>query len=100
MAMSPIDNDRLSRIISGDHTDGLTALMRKELSTAVFQAISKLKLGYRNVLALRCFEQMSYSEIAGVMDCSEVRVRVLVFRAQRSLKRQLSRRGFSKALFL
>ncbi len=100
MAMSAIDNDCLSRVMSSDHTDGLTTLMRKELSTAVLQAVSKLKLSYRNVLALRCFEQMSYSEIAGVMDCSEVRVRVLVFRAQRSLKHQLSRRGFSKALFL
>lgn len=100
MAMSAIDNDRLSRVMSSDHTNGLTALMRKELSTAVFQAMSELKLSYRNVLALRCFEQMSYSEIAAVMDCSELRVRVLVFRAKRSLKRQLSRHGFSKALFL
>ncbi|MCK4850007.1 MAG: RNA polymerase sigma factor [Phycisphaerae bacterium] len=100
MLMSAIHNDVLSRVMSSHHTDGLTALMRKELSTAVFQAISKLRLSYRNVLALRCFEQMSYSAIAAVMDCSEVRVRVLVFRAQRSLKRQLSQYGFSKTLFL
>ena len=93
MAMSAIDNDCLSRVMSSDHTDGLTALMRKELSNAVFQAVSKLKLSYRNVLALRCFEQMSYSEIAAVMDCGEVRVRVLVFRAKRSLKKELSKNG-------
>ncbi len=101
MPMSAIDNDVLSRVMSGDQADGLSSLMHKELSTAVFQAISTMKLSYRNVLALRCFEQMSYSQIAAVMNCSEIRVsRSLVFRAKRSLKRQLSRRGFSKALLL
>jgi len=51
-------------------------------------------------LVLRCFEQLSYAEIASLMDCKELGARVLFFRAKHSLKQQLARRGFSKTLLL
>jgi RNA polymerase sigma factor (sigma-70 family) len=35
--------------------EGLTELLRKELSEAVFKAMERLKLKHRNVLILRCF---------------------------------------------
>jgi ABC-type multidrug transport system fused ATPase/permease subunit len=62
--------------------------------------MARLKFAYRNVLILRCFEQLSYAEIAGLMGCKELRARVLFFRAKHSLKQQLARRGFSKTLLL
>ncbi len=42
--------------VSADFNDGLTELLRKELSDAVFMAMKRLKLKYRNILILRCFE--------------------------------------------
>jgi RNA polymerase sigma factor (sigma-70 family) len=99
--MSAVDREQfLSKCTSGDHCDGLQALMRKELSATIFEAMAKLRDRQRNVLVLRCFEQMPYSEIASIMNCSELTAQVLFFRAKRSLKRQLSRQGFDKGSLL
>lgn len=85
---------------AGKERDGLTHVMRRELSAAVFEAIGKLKLRHRNVLILRCYEQMPYAQIAGEMNCSELQVRALFFRAKHSLKRQLNQRGFKQKYLL
>ncbi|UCG57902.1 MAG: RNA polymerase sigma factor [Phycisphaerales bacterium] len=98
--MSALSRERLAECLSQNRDDGLNDAMRKELSEAIFRAIARLRIGYRNVLILRCFEQMSYAEIATVMECKELRARVLFFRAKHSLSRQLSQRGFSKAVLL
>jgi RNA polymerase sigma-70 factor (ECF subfamily) len=98
--MSTLDRKRLLKRIPKDFDDGLNSLIRKELSETILEAMTDLRLRHRSVLALRCFEQMPYSEIAPLMNCTELQVRVLFFRAKNSLKRQLSRNGFSKALLL
>ena len=98
--MSAFDKERLSKLKSSDYSEGLKSLISNELSEAIFESMGKLKLRHRNVLVLRCFEQRSYSEIASIMDCSEMAAQVLFFRAKRSLKRQLSKHGFGKGLLL
>lgn len=98
--ISALSKERLSKYLSEDRDDGLDRLMRRELSEAIVQAITRLRLTYRNVLMLRCFEQMSYAEIAGLIGCKELRARVLFFRAKHSLRRQLARQGYSKSLLL
>jgi len=98
--MSMLEKERLLQRALRCEGDGLKSLISKELSDAIFEAMGKLKLRHRNVLVLRCFEQMPYSEIAALMDCSEMATQVLFYRAKRSLKRQLSRRGFGKGLLL
>lgn len=79
---------------------GLSYVTRVELSEAVLRAMEKLKMEYRNVLILRCFESLSYAEIADVMDCKELHARVLFFRAKKSLGRQLARGGYGKECLL
>ena len=91
---------RLSECLSEDHEDGLNYAMRRELCEATVDAMARLQLTYRNVLSLRCFEQMSYAEIADALECKELRARVLFFRAKRCLTRQLVRRGFAKGLLV
>ncbi len=86
--------------VTANYNDGLTELLRKELSEVVFKAMNRLQLKYRNVLVLRCFENLEYSEIAEVMNCSELQSRVLFFRAKSSLRRQLAIRGFGGQYFL
>jgi len=85
---------------ASDVPQALAELERKELSNAVLEAVYDLKLNYRSVVALRCFEQMSYSDIAELMDCSEIKARVLFCRAKVALKKKLSRHGFSGAYLL
>jgi len=98
--ISAFDKERLSKLKSSDYSEGLKSLISNELSEAIFEAMGKLKFRHRNILVLRCFEQRSYSEIASIMDCSEMAAQVLFFRAKRSLKRQLSKHGFGKGLLL
>jgi len=81
-----------------DGADGLSTMIREELLEATVEAIERLNLRQRAVLVLRCFEQKSYAEIAAIMDCSEMAAQVLMFRAKRSLRRHLSRRGFKGGL--
>lgn len=97
---SALSLKRLKTYLAEDHDDGLNRLMRRELSEVILEAVAQLRLNYRSVLTLRCYEQMSYAEIASLMGCKELRARVLFFRARRALGRQLRRRGFSQGLLL
>ena len=99
--MSILDRKESLERIARDQGDGLSELVRKELSDAIFAAMRKLNLKYRNVLVLRCFEQLSYAQIGELMECSEHHSRVLFFRAKHSLKGHLAWRGFhGSRLFL
>jgi len=55
-----------------------------------------MRLAYRNVLVLRCYEDLSFAEIGAFMGCKELRARVLFFRAKNDLKHYLARKGFSE----
>ncbi len=85
---------------SANCNDGLTELLRKELSDAVFKAMKRLKFNYRNILVLRCFENLEYSEIAEMLDVSELQSRVLFYRAKSSLRKQLASDGIGSRYFL
>ena len=98
--ISAIERARLIERVPQDCDNGLNNLIRRELSDSVFDAMKELTLRHRSVLALRCFEQMPYSEIAALMSCSELQARVLFFRAKYSLRRHLARNGLGKGMLL
>jgi RNA polymerase sigma factor (sigma-70 family) len=101
ISMSSFEKDSLLQQVSNkDYNDGLSVMIRKELSETVLKALEKLNYRHRNILILRCFEEMPYSEIAKQMDCKEIQVRALFFRAKKSLKKQLSRDGYGKNMLL
>lgn len=75
---------------------GYNYVIRKELAEIVIQVVSKLSINHRTVLALRCYEDMPYSEIAEVMNCKEMAARVLFYRAKNILRKDLGRRGFGR----
>ncbi len=89
----------LLKNIPKDNKSGLETLLHKELSQVVLKAMCQMKVAYRNVLTLRCFDEMSYAEIAEVTGGSELQARLLFFRAKQSLKKQLTRNGFQKGAF-
>lgn len=100
MEFSAQNLTRMREIADGDHDDGLNSAMRRELSEAVLESVAQLRLTYRSVLTLRCYEQMPYAEIASIMGCKELRARVLFFRARHALAHQLKHRGFGKGLLV
>lgn len=98
--MSSLDDKTLSALMSTGGYDGIKNLVSRELSEAVLDAMGNLKLKHRSILVLRCCEHLSHSEIAEVMDCSETAARMLFFRARRSLKKQLSKHGFNRKMWI
>jgi RNA polymerase sigma-70 factor (ECF subfamily) len=72
----------------------------QELKEIVFAAMQKLKPEHRAVINMRCYDEMGYSEIAKTIGCSEFAAQMLFYRAKKSLKKQLSRRGFGKGSLL
>jgi RNA polymerase sigma-70 factor (ECF subfamily) len=59
------------------------------LFKAAYQAMKKMSLIQRNIVVLRCFEDMSFYDIAQLLDRSETNTRVLFFRAKQKIKYRL-----------
>lgn len=59
----------------------------------VRQAVARLEPGEREVLMLREYDQLSYTEIAGLLRIPVNTVRSRLFRARMALKRNLEARG-------
>jgi len=80
--------------------DGLNRLIHKDLVKKTLGAMRLLSEPHRAVLALRCFDELSYGDIALTMNCSEVKARVLFCRAKEALKKQLTRQGVKKSMLV
>jgi RNA polymerase sigma-70 factor (ECF subfamily) len=93
-------NDDCLREVRGREDSGLDKLIHDELSKSVFDAMGALNFAYRSILTLRCFEQMTYPQIAAATGQTELQARIQFFRAKQSLKRQLLRRGHGRDHFL
>jgi len=98
--MEVLNEEYFKQYVSRNHHDGLDEASRIELSDIIYDAIAQLRLTYRNILVLRCYEELSFAEIGRFLDCKELRARVLFFRAKHALKQHLSRRGFKKDTLL
>lgn len=81
---------------ASDDNNPVNVLVREEIRKAVLGAMQTIKFKYRNILILRCFDNLSYAQIAGIMGGSELKARLLFFRAKHSLKSQLERHGFKR----
>ncbi len=80
--------------------EGLANLVTQELKQIVRDTMVHLRARYREVLVMRCYEDMDYAQIAEELGCTEFNARVLFFRAKKSLAKQLSRRGLGKGALL
>jgi RNA polymerase sigma-70 factor (ECF subfamily) len=91
-----VDHEKLTQMVDRSQDTVIIKAQRREMIKAITQSLNTLKLSYRSVLTLRCFEQRSYAEIATVTGGTEIQARLTFFRAKQALKRQLSRRGIKK----
>ena len=64
-------------------------LYRDELQSVISAAIKNLPEDLRTALILREFEDLSYEEIADIMDCPVGTVRSRIFRARESLEEKI-----------
>ena len=75
---------------------GFEKMVVEEFKQIVSFAMDKLKTQYKAVLTMRCYDDMSYSEIAESLGNSEFGARMLFMRGKRALQKELSRNGFGE----
>ncbi|MBN1816085.1 MAG: RNA polymerase sigma factor [Sedimentisphaerales bacterium] len=76
--------------------EGFAEMVTDELKHIVVESLGDLKPRYREVLVMRCYEEMDYSRIAEELGTTEFSSRVLFFRAKNALAKKLARRGLSR----
>ncbi len=96
LAQKTTSDDFVLESQASDDNNPMKALVSKEIRKAVLGAMQAIKFKYRNILVLRCFDNLSYVQIAGILGGSELKSRLLFFRAKHSLKNQLERHGFKR----
>ena len=80
--------------VTGDDT--LAEVITEELKQIVLQAVTQLPPRHRAVLTMRCYDHLSYAQIAKLMACSEIGARTAFYRAKKTLARRLAEHGLSK----
>lgn len=94
-------NSEILETMSGkNHSGPAAALWHKEMVELILAAMDALNLEYRTVLTLRCLEDQSYAQIAAVLGGSQMRTKMLFYRARTALRSQLARRGLRRSNFL
>ena len=95
-----VDHEALLQMTDETKESALEKAERSELFEAICKSLDTLDIRHRNVLVLRCFELLSYAEIASIMGGTELKARVLFFHAKHALKRRLHNRGYGRKYFL
>ncbi len=96
ISLSDIDR----QIAIGDSQSALADMVNRELKQIVLISMRELSPRYRAVLTMRCYKDMPYSEIAGLMGCTEFGAQSLFYRAKKALAKKLSRHGLGKGYLL
>ncbi|MBN2138682.1 MAG: sigma-70 family RNA polymerase sigma factor [Sedimentisphaerales bacterium] len=87
-------------IADTESKNALADMVTQEFKQIVLQSMDQLQPAHRAVLSMRCYDRMAYSEIAGVIGCTEIGARALFYRAKKALARKLSAHGIGKASLL
>jgi RNA polymerase sigma factor (sigma-70 family) len=87
-------------IATDDSQNTLAKMVNDELKQIVLRSMRELAPRHRAVLIMRCYKQMPYSEIAGLIGCTEFGAQSLFYRAKKSLTKKLSRHGLGKGYLL
>lgn len=90
--VSSDEREENSNLMIGDNPDRQpdAELLQRELQQAVDTAITALPETQRMAVVLRRYEQLSYEEIAKVLELTVPSVKSLLFRARTSLRETLS----------
>ena len=100
VSLSQIGEDCVCARNPGKNYEGLSHVMGQEVQQIIWQAIREIRPQYRDILSMRCYENMEYAQIASLMGRSTFGTRMLFVRAKRALAGQLARHGFAKVSLL
>ena len=86
-----IDEDNFPEIVDNS-PDAMVCLLSEERSSHVKYCLKTLKDAHRVVMQLSFFEDMTYGEIAKIVDCPEGTVKTRMFHAKEMMKHCLHSR--------
>lgn len=90
-----VDYIRKNKSLPFEEIDSITnytpemEFLEKERNNIVLEKINQMKDDYRLAIYLVEYEQLSYKEIAKIMDKSLAQIKILIFRARKKLKNLL-----------
>jgi RNA polymerase sigma-70 factor (ECF subfamily) len=76
--------------------DGLANAINEELKNNILLAMSVLSERQKAVMSMRCYEDLSYTQIADIMGMSELGCRLLFVRARKKLQSKLYSLGYGQ----
>jgi len=76
--------------------DAVAEAIGNELRQNILCCMQRLKPKYRMILVMRCYDRMTYAEIAKVMGGTEFGSRRMFCRAKKALAKHLSKNGLGK----
>lgn len=104
MALMCLRKQRFTAQLPLEQTDETAAppeldLLREEQNRQLYEALSRLREDYRQILILLYFEDMSYEEAGRVMGKNRKQAYNLSERGRAALREQLERMGFDDAQY-
>ena len=87
-------------MVAEDSQTVIADMVNQELKEIIFQSMRELEPRHRAILALRCYKEMPYSEIAQLMGCTKFGAQSLFYRAKKALAKKLSSHGLGKSYLL
>jgi len=93
-------SDVAHEITTEKSQNALADMVNRELKLIVLRAIRELSPRHRAVLTMRCYKEMTYSDIARLMGCSVFGAQALFYRAKKALAKKLSSHGLGKGYLL
>ena len=90
----PVSDVEIERDIKDGDEQPESQLIQDESKVELYNALEEINPEYRQVLYLMYFEDLDTSDIAKIMHKAKRQVSDLIFRARKSLKTELERKGF------
>jgi len=88
-------NTELKLEISSDENSPLDNCEKEDEKKCLVEAIEKLSIMYKSVIILKYFLQLSYKDMAYILDVSEGKVKSRLFTARKKLRDYLIDKGYS-----
>lgn len=85
-----LEDEKMAEL-ADDSPGALSCLIGDQQAKQVRHCIDTLSTAHRAVMELTFFEEMSYSDIALIVDCPENTVKTRMFHAKQAMKKCLSR---------
>lgn len=92
VALDPVDADELGRAewLPAEEADPFEITLSHEVQEMMEEAFKRISPSYRTALVLREVEELSYDEIAEILEISVGTVKSRILRGRESLRKQLS----------